>query len=74
MSDESLTTDWEILTRQIVNKTLCDKLKEKIVKKWVNIRLNSFVKVWIQIMKRELKYTDKKPAAQGEVALRKGLK
>ena len=74
ISDENLSTDWEILTRQIVNKTLCDKLKEKIVKKWVNIRINAFVKVWIQIMRRELQHTDKKPAAQGEVALRKGLK
>ena len=40
--------------------------------KWVNIRVSSFVKTWIQIMRREREGINKS-AAQGEVSLRKSL-
>ena len=39
---------------------------------WVNIRINAFVKTWMQTMRRESKGMDN-PGAQDEVSLFKSL-
>ena len=69
---------WDNLTRQFSNKQLTEKLKIKILTKWVNLRAHAFVDCWLQILRRKLsKSTDekkkKKIADKGEPSLRKRL-
>lgn len=66
---------WELLTIDIDNESLLNVLFDKIIKKWIHIRIRAFIKAITQIMRR--KNTDKqseKPARKGEVSLRKSLK
>ena len=58
--------------KDLNNRLLFGKLFHRIVTKWVNIRVSSFVKAWIQIMRREREGINKS-GAQGEVSLRKSL-
>ena len=71
-NSELLQRDWDLLTKNLKNTLLCDKLFHRIVTKWVNIRINAFIKTWMQIMRRESEGMNK-PGAQGEVSLRKSL-
>ena len=71
-NSELLQRDWDLLTKDLNNRLLCDKLFHRIVAKWVNIRISAFVKTWMQIMRRESEGMNK-PGAQGEVSLRKSL-
>ena len=72
-NSELLQRDWDVLTKDLNNRLLCDKLFHRIVTKWVNIRINAFIKTWMQIMRRESEGMIK-PGAQGEkVSLRKTL-
>ena len=69
---ELLQRDWDLLTKDLNNRLLCDKLFHRIVTKWVNIRNNAFIKIWMQKMRRESEGMNK-PGAQAEVSLRKSL-
>uniref|UniRef100_A0A7M5V9U8 C2H2-type domain-containing protein n=2 Tax=Clytia hemisphaerica TaxID=252671 RepID=A0A7M5V9U8_9CNID len=62
---------WASLSRMILNEKLRAMLKEIILKKWVNLRIRSFVTAWIQAAK--LKQTENKISKKAEVSLRKGL-
>ena len=44
---------WEKLTRSVGNEDLKEKLKVKIVTKWIDIRVNAFIKTWVQIIRRK---------------------
>ena len=44
---------WDTLTKDVCNKHLTEKLKLQILKKWTNIRINSFVTRYVQIMRRK---------------------
>ena len=46
INSDILASEWELLTKDISNKSLCSKLNINIIKKWTNIRINSFVKSW----------------------------
>ena len=50
-NSELLQRDWDLLTKDLNNRKLCDKLFHRIVAKWVNIRISAFVKTWMQIMR-----------------------
>ena len=69
---ELLQRDWDLLTKDLNNRLLRDKLFHKIVTKWVNIRNNAFIKTQMQIMRRESEGMNK-PGTQAEVSLRKSL-
>ena len=69
---ELLQKDWDLITKDLNNRLLCDKLFHRILTKWVNIRINAFIKTWMLIMRRESGGMIK-PGAQGEVSLRKSL-
>ena len=71
-NSELLQRDWDLLRKDLNNRLLCDKLFHRIVMKWVNIRINAFIKTWMQIMRRESEGINK-PGAQGEVPLHKSL-
>ena len=71
-NSELLQRDRDLLTKDLNNRLLCDKLFHRIVTKWVNIRINVFIKTWMQIMRRESEGINK-PGAQGEVSLHKSL-
>ena len=71
-NSELLQRDWDLLTKDLNDRLLCDKLFHRIVTKWVNIRINAFIKTWMQIMRRESEGMNK-PGAQAEVSLRKSL-
>ena len=49
-NSELLQREWDLLTKNLNNRLLWDKLFHRIVTKWVNISINAFVKAWIQIM------------------------
>ena len=44
---------WEKLTRSVGNEDLKKKLKVRIVTKWIDIRVNAFIKTWVQIIRRK---------------------
>ena len=71
-NSELLQRDRDLLTKDLNNRLLCDKLFHRIVTKWVNIRINAFIKTWMQIMRRESEGINK-PRAQGVVSLLKSL-
>ena len=71
-NNKLLQREWELLTKDLNNRLLFDKLFHRIVTKWVNIRVSSFVKAWIKIIRREREGKNQ-PGAQGEVSLRKSL-
>ena len=70
-----IDSSWCILTRNISNKQLTEKLKQKIFNKWINVRAYAFVKAWIQIFKRKLTYKSQKKliSEKGEPSMRKSL-
>ena len=65
-NSELLQRDWDLLTKDLNYRLLCDTLFHRIVKKWVNIRINAFIETWIQIMTRENKGINK-PGAQDKI-------
>ena len=44
---------WDTLAKDFCNKHLTEKLKLQILKKWINIRINAFVNVYVQIIIRK---------------------
>ena len=73
-NNELLQRDWDLLTKDLNNRLLCDRLFHRIVTKWVNIRINAFVKTWLKIINNRMrKWRDEQTRSQGEVSLRKSL-
>lgn len=71
MSDSLIESTWASLSRMILSNKLRATLKEIILKKWINLRIRSFVTAWIQAAKS--KQGEEKLSKKGEVSLRKGL-
>ena len=44
----------EILTRHVPNKQLTDHLLDEVLSKWIDIRANAFVKIFVLILKRKM--------------------
>ena len=64
---------WEKLTRSVGNEDLKEKLKVKIVTKWIDIRVNAFIKTWVQIIRRKESRSSSSNDGCQEVAIRKTL-
>ena len=64
---------WEKLTRSVGNEDLKEKLKVKIVTKWIDIRVNAFIKTWVQIIRRKESRSSSSNDGRREVAMRKTL-
>ena len=64
---------WEKLTRSVGNEDLKEKLKGKIVIKWIDIGVNAFIKTWVQIIRREESRSSSSNDGRQEVAMRKTL-
>ena len=64
---------WEKLTRSVGNEDLKEKLKVKIVTKWIDIRVNAFIKTWVQIIRRKESRSGTSNDGRQEVAMRKTL-
>ena len=73
-SDESVSMAWESLSRNIPNESLQEILKKQVIMKWIDIRARSFVKTYIQILKRiSTKSKSQKLFKKAEPAMRKKL-
>ena len=57
LKSENIEVCWHKITRNISNLSLKEIIKKKILLKWINIRANAFVKLWIQMIKRESSMT-----------------
>ena len=70
---------WESVARLIPNKELSAILKRQIINKWIDIRARSYVKTYVQLVKRNIakkKIDDKekiKLSKKTEPAMRKKL-
>ena len=64
---------WKKLTRSVGNEDLKEKLKVKIVSKWIDIRVNAFIKTWVQIIRRKESRSGTSNDGRHEVAVRKTL-
>ena len=64
---------WEKLTRSVGNEDLKEKLKVKIVTKWIDIRVNAFMKPLVQIIRRKESSSGSSNEGRQEVAMRKTL-
>ena len=64
---------WEKLTRSVGNEDLKEKLKVKIVTKWIDIRVNAFIKTWVQIIRRKESRSGSSNDGRQEVTMRKTL-
>ena len=53
LKHEYVQTYWSTITRHIDNKVLKDTLLLKILQTWGNIRAYSFIKTWLNVMKRK---------------------
>ena len=74
--DPSIDKYWLLLTRNVGNTKICEKLKKMVLHKWISIRATSFVKSWINM--RKLKDAKRKTRGQtvswnAEPGLRKTL-
>ena len=56
---KNLNEDWDLLTSRLNDKDLVEKLKVKNFKTWINIRVNSFLKTWLSIVRRETSYKNR---------------
>lgn len=72
-TNQSLQLYWSGLTKHLQNDEFSGKLLKSIYTKWINVRANSFVKSWLQIMKHRQLKTGGTISEQGEPALRKTL-
>ena len=68
-NDSYVTFGWDSLTRDVENKSLCDRLKLIVFNKWISIRAYSFVKVWID----KVKHQSSKVDVKAQPSLRKVL-
>ena len=66
-----VVSSWGALSRMMVSEHLKLTLKLIILKKWVELRIRSFITAWIQAAK--CKENKTKLSKKAEVGLRKGL-
>ena len=65
-NNELLQRDWDLLTKDLNNRLLCDRLFHRIVTKWFNIRINAFVKTWLKIINNRMrKWRDEQTRSSG---------
>ena len=64
---------WEKLTKSVGNEDLKEKLKVKIVIKWIDIRVNAFIKTWIQIIRRKESRSGTSNDSHQDVVMQKTL-
>ena len=64
---------WEKLTKSVGNEDLKEKLKVKIVIKWIDIRVNAFIKTWIQIIRRKESRSGTSNDSRQDVVMQKTL-
>ena len=62
---------WETISRNVPNTDLSKILKKQIIAKWIDIRAQSFVSSYIQILKRKLSSMSKEEKQQANVNLSK---
>jgi len=74
-SNDELSCVWMEMSRNFPNEKLAIILKEQIFMKWIDLRANSFVICYVQMLKRKLAQTKKgeKISTSSEPALRKTL-
>ena len=68
---------WSSITSRIENETLKSTLKSEVLKKWINIRGNTFARAWVDTLKKgqfeKQKQNKKIVSKKGEGSLRKQL-
>ena len=64
---------WKKLTRSVGHEDLKEKVKTEIVTKWIDIRVNAFIKTWVKIIRRKESRSDTSNDGRQEVAMRKSL-
>ena len=68
---------WSSITSRIENETLKSTLKSEVLKKWINIRGNTFARAWVDTVKKgqfeKQKQNKKIVSKKGEGSLRKQL-
>ena len=52
IDNENINTSWESLSRNIPNEALSKTLKMQFMLKWIDIRTRSYVRAYVQILKR----------------------
>ena len=72
MACSVLLNSWKNLTISL-DEHVRSKLFQKLITKWINVRANAFVKVWLQQYKWKKSKQGEKVTEQGEPSLRKGL-
>lgn len=74
--NRSVFLAWDRLSRAIDNSKLKTLLKKQIIDKWVDIRARSFVKSYVQIVRKSTRNDKEKdgPSVATEPSLRKTLK
>eukprot|EP00111_Clytia_hemisphaerica_P013345 TCONS_00039161-protein len=72
LSCTTLLNEWKSLTISL-DENVRSKLFLKLISKWINVRANAFVKVWLQQYKWKKAQEGEKVTEQGDPSLRKGL-
>ena len=75
LDNDSVNQIWDSITRYLPNEQLKVVLFQEIIRKWIDIRANSFVNTYVQILKRKIKNEGRKIfiSRASEPALRKTL-
>ena len=75
LDNDSVNQIWDSITRYLPNEQLKVVLFQEIIRKWIDIRANSFVNTYVQILKRKIKNEGRKISISGasEPALRQTL-
>ena len=75
LDNDSVNQNWDSITRDLPNEQLKVVLFQEIIRKWIDIRANSFVNTYVQILKQKIKNEGRKISISGasEPALRKTL-
>jgi len=72
-NNRSILHLWKELCVQVTNEKIKDKLFDLILGKWINVRANAFIKVWMQQFKWAASKKGEHVSEQGEPSLRKTL-
>ena len=74
IDNENVNTSWESLSRNIPNEALSMILKKQFMLKWIDIRAPSYVRTYVQILKRvSAKSKKTKISKKADPAMRKRL-
>ena len=74
IDNENVNTSWESLSRNIPNEALSMILKNQFMLKWIDMRTRSYVRIYVQILKRvSVKSKKTKISRKADPAVRKKL-